>query len=406
MATSDSNSRLHTVYEKIMYDSGVKGETRVWKIYVQSESDDITNQHNISPATIIREHGVLDGAMTQTSRIISTGKNIGKSNQTSPIQQAISEAESVVTKKMREGYKEDISARGETHVILPMLAQDWTKIRWKPSPPLFAQPKLDGVRMIVVKNGDGSITMTTRQGKDIHFMDHIRDCIGSVLPTGWVLDGELFSASKTFEEITGIVRKSVVEHTNPDDICAIEYHVFDMFMIGREDVPFTIRKEYMTSLEKALEMAMTSPMTSARTCPVKIVPTYLITTEAEVESIHSRMSEEGHEGTIYRVPRGLYAPRARSKDLLKRKDFMTEEYRIIDYTEADGRDIGTVIWIVETSPGGSRFNVRPRGTIEQRREWFAKGGEYVGKMLTVRFQNLSEAGIPRFPVGLSIRDYE
>ena len=124
MATSDSNSRLHTVYEKIMYDSGVKGETRVWKIYVQSESDDITNQHNISPATIIREHGVLDGAMTQTSRIISTGKNIGKSNQTSPIQQAISEAESVVTKKMREGYKEDISARGETHVILPMLAQD------------------------------------------------------------------------------------------------------------------------------------------------------------------------------------------------------------------------------------------------------------------------------------------
>jgi DNA ligase-1 len=346
--------------------------------------------------------------MTQTSRVISTGKNIGKSNQTSPIQQAISEAESVVTKKMREGYKEDISARGETHVILPMLAQDWTKIRWKPSPPLFAQPKLDGVRMVVVKNGDGSITMTTRQGKDIHFMDHIRDCIGSVLPTGWVLDGELFSASKTFEEITGIVRKSVVEHTNPEDIRAIEYHVFDMFMIGREDVPFTTRKEYMVNLEKALSMSMALalPMTSARDCPVKIVPTYLLTSEQEIESIHSRMSEEGHEGTIYRVPSGLYAPRARSKDLLKRKDFMTEEYRIVDYTEADGRDIGTVIWVVETSLGGSRFNVRPRGTIEKRREWFAKGGDFIGKMLTVRFQNLSEAGIPRFPVGLSIRDYE
>ena len=402
-SASDSNSRPpHTIYEKTMYDSGVKGETRVWKIYVQSESSNVTDSSDMTPATIIREHGVLDGAMTRTSRVITTGKNIGKSNQTSPIQQAISEAESVVTKKMREGYKEDILARGETHVILPMLAQDWTKIRWKPSPPLFAQPKLDGVRMVVVKNGDGSITMTTRQGKDIYFMNHIRDCIGSVLPTGWVLDGELFCTTKSFEEITGIVRKSVVEHTNPDDIRAIEYHVFDMFMIGREDVPFTTRKEYMVSLEKALVMAF--PMTS---CPVKIVPTYHLTTEEEVESIHSRMNEEGHEGTIYRVPSGLYAPRARSKDLLKRKDFMTEEYRIVDYTEADGRDIGTVIWVVETTTGGgSRFNVRPRGTIEQRREWFTKGGEYVGKMLTVRFQNLSEAGIPRFPVGLSIRDYE
>jgi DNA ligase-1 len=118
------------------------------------------------------------------------------------------------------------------------------------------------------------------------------------------------------------------------------------------------------------------------------------------------MNEEGHEGTIYRVPGGLYVPRARSKDLLKRKDFMTEEYRIVDYTEADGRDIGTVIWVVETSVGGGRFSVRPRGSIEQRREWFRNGGDFIGKMLSVRFQNLSEAGVPRFPVGLSIRDYE
>jgi ATP-dependent DNA ligase len=256
--------------------------------------------------------------------------------------------------------------------------------------------------MVVVKSGDGSITMTTRQGKDIYFMDHIRDCVASVLPSGWVLDGELFCSTKSFEEITGIVRKSVVEHTNVEDIRAIEYHVFDMFMIGREDIAFTTRREYMINLEKAF--GMTSAY--SRDCPVKIVPTYLVTTLEEIESIHSRMNEEGHEGTIYRVPGGLYVPRARSKDLLKRKDFMTEEYRIVDYTEADGRDIGTVIWVVEVSPGGSRFNVRPRGNLEQRREWFTNGREYVGKMLTVRFQNLSEAGIPRFPVGLSIRDYE
>ena len=32
--------------------------------------------------------------------------------------------------------------------------------------------------------------------------------------------------------------------------------------------------------------------------------------------------------------------------------------------------------------------------------------KYIGKMLTVRFQNLTALGVPRFPVGVVIRDYE
>jgi len=398
--TDLDNGLLHSLYEKTLYDVGVKGETRVWKIHILSEAPQSTLMDS---AIIIREHGVLDGAMTRTSRIISDGKNIGKSNQTTPCQQAISEAESIVTKKIREGYKENIEERGETHVILPMLAQDWTKIKKYPSLPLFAQPKLDGVRMVVVKNTDGHLSMTTRQGKDIYFMEHIRECISGILPIGCVLDGELFCSTKSFEEITGIVRKSVAEHTNSEDIRAIQYHVFDMFTIGHENIPFITRKEFMSSLGKALAMKYEGRYDD---CPVKIVPTYEVKTHDELEQIHRQMNEEGHEGTIFRVPTGVYAPRARSKDLLKRKDFETEEYRIVGFTEADGRDIGTVIWVVEVAPGGSRFSVRPRGSLEQRRQWYTNGSQYLGKMLTVRFQNLSEAGIPRFPVGLSIRDYE
>jgi DNA ligase-1 len=30
----------------------------------------------------------------------------------------------------------------------------------------------------------------------------------------------------------------------------------------------------------------------------------------------------------------------------------------------------------------------------------------MGKMLTVRFQNLTNTGVPRFPIGLVVRDYE
>jgi DNA ligase-1 len=50
--------------------------------------------------------------------------------------------------------------------------------------------------------------------------------------------------------------------------------------------------------------------------------------------------------------------------------------------------------------------VRPRGTREKRAEWWENREQYIGSKLTVRFQNLTADGIPRFPVGIAIRDYE
>ena len=88
---------------------------------------------------------------------------------------------------------------------------------------------------------------------------------------------------------------------------------------------------------------------------------------------------------------------------MKYKEFLESEYPIVDFKEAVGRDAGTVIWECET-PEGRRFSVRPRGTQEARREWFARGASLVGKQLTVIYQELSEMGVPRFPVGKAIRD--
>ena len=60
-----------------------------------------------------------------------------------------------------------------------------------------------------------------------------------------------------------------------------------------------------------------------------------------------------------------------------------------------------MIWICKKD---KEFRVRPRGTIEQRKEWFKNGKKYIGKMLTVIYQELSEQNVPRFPVGKAIRE--
>ena len=108
---------------------------------------------------------------------------------------------------------------------------------------------------------------------------------------------------------------------------------------------------------------------------------------------------------MVRNHKGAYALGKRSANLQKVKTFLDAEYEIVGYEQAIGNDVGTVIWKCKTGTN-QEFAVRPTGTREQRREWFTNGGSYSGKMLTVKYQELTDDGIPRFPVGIAVRDYE
>jgi len=63
------------------------------------------------------------------------------------------------------------------------------------------------------------------------------------------------------------------------------------------------------------------------------------------------------------------------------------------------------VWVCQTEEGKT-FACRPRGSREERQALFQKGAAYKGKMLTVRYQEKTDDGLLRFPVGISIRDYE
>jgi len=68
---------------------------------------------------------------------------------------------------------------------------------------------------------------------------------------------------------------------------------------------------------------------------------------------------------------------------------------------------GEVITITFDDNGRTiKQTARPRGTVERRQEMFDGLHRLIGKLLTVRYQELSEDGIPIFPVGVAVRDYE
>ena len=85
--------------------------------------------------------------------------------------------------------------------------------------------------------------------------------------------------------------------------------------------------------------------------------------------------------------------------------FQDSEYLITGFTEGDGKEKGMIVFECVT-PEGKVFHARPSWTYAERAKAFKKGTSYIGKMLTVKYFELSDDLVPRFPVGLEIRDYE
>ena len=246
--------------------------------------------------------------------------------------------------------------------ILPMLANKWEDREKYISEPFYVQPKLDGVRLIVSKSGCFS-----RTGKPVLGVEHL----ARGLKDGEYLDGECYVPNKTFEEITSIFKM------NPDKL---EFHIFDYFDINKPYLTFQERKRRIN------------------------VDTFLVKSKSEVKGYHDLFVNQGYEGIMIRDPTSIYEVGKRSNYLLKYKSFQTEEYPIVDVKEGTGREKGTAIWVCKV--GDHTFSVRPEGTIETRKVMFINKDKYIGKDLTVKFQNLTALGIPRFPVGLVVRDYE
>lgn len=367
----------------VLYGNVSRGDKiKQWKIWVEYDEAE-------KNAYIKREYGQVDGKMANSVKEVSSGKNKGRSNETSVLEQAVLEAKSIYKKQKEGGYVEDVSKLKQEELSLPMLAHDYKK-RGKDikTENAYTQPKLDGVRMMVNKD----MKMISRTGKEIKIMKHLESELNEVFQEfggNVVLDGEMFSFELTFEEISGLFRQT--KNINEKDLQKMKFYVFDMYDLEDKEMKFSDRYEKMKSVFKKLKLDNIKLVVSSKF-------------KGDIEEKHAEYIEAGYEGLMIRNGDGEYKCNYRSKDLQKYKEFQDEEYEIVDVKEALGNDAGTGVFVCKYK--GEEFSVRCRGSRELRGEQLRKKDEYVGKKLTVRFQNLTENGFPRFPVGISVRDYE
>jgi len=341
------------------------GQIQEWTIYVEGSSFYTIEGINI---------------LSKSKPTICQGKNIGKSNETTPEEQAELEAKSKWQKKKDKGYNEILTKK---NFFEPMLAHERSKYeKLLFTVPTYVQPKLDGVRCIL---RDGKLT--TRNGKEIVSCPHLE-------VKGWFLDGELYSdeLKNDFNKIISLTRKSKPTQEDLEESeKMIEFRVYDY-------------PEVRDVYSKRYELLWNAMENKTLPSNFRIVQNNQVFSKEDIEKQHEYFLSFGFEGTMIRLDLGPYENK-RSKQLLKYKNFQDDEFLIFDIEEGLGNRSGMAGKLI-CKIGDSRFGCSMTGTQEFMTQVLKDKDKIIGLEATVKFFQLTPDGIPRFPTLKHIIGYE
>ena len=379
-------------------------------------------------AQVWSEGGITKGKITRVApKYFSEIANEGRSNQRNPLQQALIYArKEYINRRNKSGaIKTAKDKEGAPIRYFPMLATPFKTGEKHLKYPLSVQYKYDGVRCISYYY-NGNVILYTRTKKDFPGFNYIRDILAAVLPAfdhggsssknkinednkdnkenPLYLDGELYKHGVRLQDISGTCRN---EEKNTDS--DLEYHIYDCFYAAAMDMPFSERTAILRQFHESL--------TAAAAKRIILVPTYSVRNFGEVKRIFNQAVAKGYEGCILRNNDSAYKGSAnksgtatRSKDLVKYKKKLADEFEIVGFKSGRGKDTDRVIWLCKTK-NGVEFNVVPNETLAVRYEIYQDclrnfDKKYRGAMLTVEYEALSDDGVPQRAKAVGLRNYE
>jgi DNA ligase-1 len=339
------------------------------------------------------EFGQVGGVITKSEKVIVEAKNIGKKNETTIQEQAIKEATSAWKKKIKsENFVENINDVDKKAFNPPMLAH---KYEGEYSDDIkFIQPKLDGIRCNMhFENGE--VIALSRKNNPFYTVDHIKKSIHKILEENPSihLDGELYNHElhDDFNKVVSLVKKEKLKEDDIKEVVKyVRYNIYDMWDDNNSNLTFGERFEIIFKLFKNIEF-------------IDIVPTYHVHNRFEVDKFFKEFIKNGFEGAILRKNEPY--EHKRSKNLLKYKEFMDDEFEVLDIFEGKAKNgIAEYAWI--SLGDGNACKATLAFTDEECGEIYKNKNKYIGKEATVRFFGYTNDKKLRFPVLKAFRDYE
>ena len=329
--------------------------------------------------------GQIDGLKVTSSWHDCEVKNTGKKNATTAEQQAILEVEAHYKKRKELGYFDKIENIDDDIYFKPMLAKKFEDYQTKIKFPVYSQPKLDGMRCVVTSSG-----MFSRNGKKILSAPHIFNILNDSgvwdEDDSLVFDGELYNheLKDDFNEIMSLARQTKpTEEDLHKSRLMLQYHIYDLY--SDKDNNFVNRNSQLSKI-----------IPSKRS--IVLVDTFVCKSQDDIDEIYSAYMKNGYEGQIIRT-NSLYENK-RSSGLLKRKEFIDEEFVLIDIVEGIGNRSGMAGYAIIQLPSGLTCESGIKGSHHNAKQLLRDKNKYIGGDVTVRFFGYTPAGKLRFPVAV------
>jgi DNA ligase-1 len=264
--------------------------------------------------------------------------------------------------------------------------------KWEGQDPTgyYASEKLDGVRAW----WDGK-NFISRQGNIFNAPDWFKNG----LPHN-TLDGELWTGRGKFQETVSIVRQA-----DAGDLwTSVFYMVFDMPKTGTN-----LNMDFEARWTTLVGYARTNFPQAGDTQPIRLADKAYVLPQnrcGDEDDLMKRMDEvmaKGGEGLMLKKAGSLYTA-GRTTDLLKVKRFHDAEAVVTGHQPGKGRHDGVMgaLELLDYPECKVAFKVGSGFTDEQRRN--ALHYFPVGTIITYRYQELTNDGVPRFPT--FVRNYQ
>lgn len=360
-----------SVNKKTLYGVDKTLEVKEWSVWTEDD-------------TVIVEWGKLDGKK-QTKKTICKAKNVGRSNETTPEQQAISEAQSKWNKQVDKYYRESIEEAKSLLTEGVMLAQDYSKKPHFLEDEFYASRKLDGLRVkTVFVNGEPE--WHSRGGKKYPVPEHIIPQLKQLRKdTGLdCYDGEGYVSGVKLQKIQSCIKKH--NELTPK----VTYEIFDIPMLN---TPWEERNEHLESMKPFIE----------NLSHINIVEQEL-TTKGNLDNILHKYLSEGFEGVMLRNKNGEYEfQNKRSNDLLKYKIMEDSEAKVISCEEdKNGQGKFMMEWLSPYNDEIVHFELSMNGSHEDNT--YEKLSKRIGEWVSFKYQDFTEDGKPSFARGLYFRE--
>ena len=360
---------MEKIYDSI-YKIDSKGKTRIW--YMEQQDDRYRTWD-----------GTQGGKIKSSEWRVAIPTNVGRSNERDGVAQAAFEIEAQYKTKLEKDYHPTLEAAqsGGSHIFEAMLAE-----KYKMFQPGYAQPKLDGFRCIAKKDG-----LWSRSGKPFVSSPHIMEALAPMFERypDLILDGELYNHElrDNFDEIQSLItvksdKKLTADHYEKTR-AMVQYHVYDIPAL--KDNLFEDRHNFLRTLYYQFEHG-NNPS------PIKIVETKRIESEEQFDVLHGEWLEQGYEGSMWR--NNTPYENRRTKNLLKRKDFIDEEFEVVAIEEGQGNWAGVAKRVTCRLPDGRTFGAGIKGSRDRGIELLNETHHIV----TIKYFQLTPDGIPRFGV--------